>query len=216
MPAGLICRTEGGASKKPPRRVEVLEKKRLFEGFLSLDQAVVRYERFDGTMSEPVTRLSVERGDAVGVLLFDPGRDQVALVEQFRYPVYAAGDPGWLLEIVAGTVPRGEDPQAVARAEVREEAGYEAGELQPLGTCYLSPGGSSERVHLFVAHVSIDERASAGGGVAGEGEDTRLCILGRAEALRLLREGGIVDAKTMVALQALFCMGESIGKDAAA
>ena len=187
------------------QRVEVLEKKRVYNGFFSLDRAVVRYERFDGTMSEPVERLSLERGDAVGVLLHDPERDQVVLVEQFRYPVHAAGERGWLLEIVAGMLRPGQDPLAVARVEAREEAGYEVGDLRHLVTCFLSPGGSSERVHIYVAHISIGQQVGPGGGVRTEGEDTRLHVLEREEAMRLLRTRGIRDAKTIIALQALLC-----------
>lgn len=187
-----------------PRRVEVLEKTRVYEGFMSLDRAVVRYERYDGTMSPPVSRLTLERGDAVGVLLYDPVRDQVVLVEQFRYPAYAAGEPGWLIEIVAGTVQAGLDPLEVARAEVREEAGYEVEELEPLASCFLSPGGSSERVHIYLGRIAVDERRWPGGGLAGEGEETRLCLLGRQEALQRVREGAIADAKTIIALLTAF------------
>ncbi|MCL6430475.1 MAG: NUDIX domain-containing protein [Anaerolineae bacterium] len=192
-------------SRRVPRRVEVLEKRRVYEGFMSLDRAVVRYERFDGTMSEPVERLILERGDAVGILLYDPRRDQVALVEQFRYPAYVAGEPAWLLEIVAGTVRAGEDPEVVARSEVREEAGYEIEHLTHLVTCFLTPGGSSERVHIYAATLSLDQRAAPGGGVASEGEDVRLRLLGREKALELVRRGTIRDAKTIVALLAYFC-----------
>lgn len=188
-----------------PRRVEVLEKARIYEGFMSLDRAVVRYERFDGTMSAPVSRLSLERGDAVGVLLYDPERDVVVLVEQFRYPAYAAGQPAWLVEIVAGTVRPGQDPQAVARAEVREEAGYDVETLEHLVTCFLSPGGSSERVHIYQARISVHQRRWPGGGLAGEGEDTCLCIYGREEALARVRSGAIADAKTVIALLAMHC-----------
>jgi len=193
-----------------PRRVEVLEKTRVYEGKFSLDRAVVRYERFDGTMSPPLARLCLERGDAVGVLLCDPERDQVVLVEQFRYPAYAAGEAGWLLEIVAGTVERGRDPAEVARAEVREEAGYEVDELEHLATCFLSPGGSSERVHLYLATVDVDTRKWAGGGLADEGEDTRLWVCSREEALALVASGGIADAKTVIALLAAW--GGQAGK----
>ncbi|MDI7274532.1 MAG: NUDIX domain-containing protein [Anaerolineae bacterium] len=198
-------------SRPEPRRVEVLEKRRVYDGFMALDRAVVRYERYDGTMSEPVERLSLERGDAVGVLLYDPERDQVALVEQFRYAAYAAGEPAWLLEIVAGTVRGGEDPLAVARSEVREEAGYEVGELEHLASCFLTPGGSSERVHVYAATLSLEQPIAPGGGIAGEGEDVRLRILGREEAMQLLRRGAIRDAKTIIALQAYFCCARERG-----
>lgn len=183
--------------------MEVLERARVYEGFLSVERAVVRYERFDGTMSEPVVRLRLERPSAVGVLLYDPQRDLVALVEQFRYPVYAAGDRGWLLEIVAGVVPDGEAPQAVARAEAWEEAGLQVERLDHLATCYLSPGGSSERVHIYAAAVSLGGLVARTGGLAAEGEDTRVRVLSRSQALRLVKSGGIADAKTIIALQAL-------------
>ncbi len=192
-------------NKHEPRRVEVLKKERVYSGFFSLDRAIVRFERFDGTMSEPIERLSFERGDAVGVLLYDAAQEQVVLVEQFRYAVHAAGEPGWLVEIVAGMLQAGEDPEAVARAEALEEAGYEVDALEHLTTCFLSPGGSSERIHLYAARVSASKRISAGGGLAGEGEDTRLRILPRDEALRWVREGRIRDAKTIIALLAFFC-----------
>lgn len=187
-------------SEREPRRVEVLEKKRVYSGFFALDRAVVSYERYDGTMSEPVERLSFERGDAVGVLLYDPKRDQAVLVEQFRYAVHAAGEPGWLAEIVAGMLGPGEEPEAVARAEAQEEAGYELDELEHLTTCYLSPGGSSERIHIYAARVSLAELPPETGGLASEGEDTRLCILSRTEALERVRDGRIRDAKTIIAL----------------
>ncbi len=198
-------------SEPKPRRVEVLQKQRVYTDFMSLDQAVVRYERFDGTLSEPVTRLVLDRGDAVGILLYDPEADQLALVEQFRYPVYAAGEPGWLVEIVAGTVPRGADPRAVASSEVREEAGYDVDPdaLEPLGSCFLSPGGSSERVYLFLARVSLAQRQGELGGLRSEGEDTRLCLYPCVEARRLLQEGAFHDAKTLVALQAFFLRRKS-------
>ncbi len=192
-------------SECQPRRVEVLEVRRVYSGFFSLDRALVRYERFDGSMSQPLERLCLERGDAVGVLLYDRREDKVVLVEQFRYAAYAARDCAWLVEIVAGMMPRGGDPLAVARAEAREEAGFEVQELRHLATCYLSPGGSSERIHIYEATIALGERAGAGGGLAGEGEDTRLCILSRTEALRGIESGAIRDAKTIIALQALAC-----------
>jgi nudix-type nucleoside diphosphatase (YffH/AdpP family) len=188
--------------ERHPRRVEVVERERVYSGFFALDRAVVRYERFDGTMSEPLERLSLERGDAVGILLHDPAADQVVLVEQFRYAVHAAGEPGWLVEIPAGMLHAGEDPEAVARAEVLEETGYEVRHLEHLVTCYLSPGGSSERIYIYAARISLGERPARGGGLASEGEDTRLCILTREEARQRVQDGRIRDAKTIIALQA--------------
>jgi len=177
-------------------------------------RATLQYRRFDGRLSDPVTRLNFERGDSVGVLLYDPQEDAVILVRQFRYPIYASLDPderegdgarrAWLLEIVAGVVEEGQAVKEVAHRELLEEAGYKAkGELQPIATIYPSPGGTSECIHLFLGEVDRRQRASKGGGIAAEGEDTQIVALPFREALDLVARGEICDAKTIIALQHL-------------
>ena len=88
-----------------------------FGSMFSVIKATLRYRRFDGHMSEEITRINIERGDSVGVLLYDPDEDVVVLTRQFRYPVYAGieseivedrgGKQAWLLEIVAGNIDPG-------------------------------------------------------------------------------------------------------------
>ena len=177
-------------------------------------RTTLQYRRFDGQMSDPVTRINFERGDSVGVLLYDPQDDAVILVRQFRYPVYAGLAPNeregdgakqaWLLEIVAGVVDEGRTVKEVANKELLEEAGYEVrGELQPIGTIYPSPGGTSERIHLFLGEVDRHQRVGEGGGVAAEGEDTQIVVLPFREAVEMVARGEICDAKTIIALQHL-------------
>ena len=133
-------------------------------------RAKLQYRRFDGAMSAPITRISFERGDSVGVLLYDPSEDAVVLVRQFRYPVYAGLSPAaregdgarqaWLLEIVAGVQDAGRTIVDVANKELLEEAGYRVtGPLEPTMTIYPSPGGSSERIYLFLGKVDHDAAA---------------------------------------------------------
>ena len=177
-------------------------------------RAKLQYRRFDGRMSEPVTRINFERGDSVGVLLYDPEDDAVVLVRQFRYPVYAGLDPelragdgarqAWLLEIVAGVQDVGRSVKEVAHKELLEEAGYQVkGEMQPLTSIYPSPGGTSERIHVFWGEVDHRRRVAEGGGVAAEGEDTQIVVLPFAEAMAMVARGEISDAKTIIALQYL-------------
>lgn len=174
----------------------------------------LQYRRFDGRMSDPVTRINFERGDSVGVLLYDPQDDAVVLVRQFRYPVYASLDPderggdgarqAWLLEIVAGVVDEGRTVKEVANKELLEEAGYEVrGDLQPIATIYPSPGGTSERMHLFLGEVDHRQRIGKGGGVVAEGEDTQVVVLPFGKAMNMVADGEIRDAKTIIALQHL-------------
>ena len=177
-------------------------------------RATLQYRRFDGRMSDPVTRINFERGDSVGVLLYNPHDDAVILVRQFRYPVYAGLAPNeregdgakqaWLLEIVAGVVDEGRTVKEVANKELLEEAGYEVkGDLQPITTIYPSPGGTSERVHLFLGEVDHRRRTGKGGGVVAEGEDTQVVVLPFREAMDMIARGEICDAKTIIALQHL-------------
>jgi len=175
-------------------------------------RATLQYRRFDGRMSAPVTRINFERGDSVGVLLYDPQDDAVILVRQFRYPVYASLDPderavdgarqAWLLEVVAGVKDVDRTVKEAAHKELLEEAGYKVkGELQPITIIYPSPNGTSERIYLFLGEVDHRQRAGKGGGV--EGEDIQVVVLPFHEAMDRVARGEIRDAKTIIALQHL-------------
>lgn len=172
----------------------------------------LQYRRFDGSLSDEVTRLNFARGMAVGVLLHNAERDTVVLVRQFRYPVYASldeparsSDPerAWMLEIVAGVPEDGKSAEDIARKELDEEAGISVdGELEQIATIYPSPGGSSEQVTIFLGHISGQQRGE-GGGVVSEGEDTQVVELPFTQALSMIGSGAITDAKTVIALQHL-------------
>jgi len=183
------------------KKVEVIESDLVYDGFFKIEKALVRYERYDGSMSEPITRYCFERGDSVGVLLYNPDADSVILVEQFRYPAYVRGGPGWILEIVAGVKDK-EDSIKVAKSEAIEEAGYEVERLEKLTSFYLSPGGSSERMDLYLGYVS--KPSHKGGGVREEGEDIKVIELPLEKALWMIDRGDICDAKTILALLWLY------------
>lgn len=183
-------------------RVEIDSRQRHYDGFFQLDEVILRHERLDGTMSQPMSRLNLERGDGAAVVLHDPQRHVLSLVRQFRYPTWDKG-PGWTLELVAGMIEAGRDPEEVARAEAREEAGYELAELESLGVFYLTPGGSSERIFLFYAPVTPHMRIASGGGLAHEGEDIEIIEMSESDAWRALDDNHIIDAKTLVGLLSL-------------
>jgi ADP-ribose pyrophosphatase len=185
-----------------------------FGDLFRIKRARLQYRRFDGRMSDPMTRICFERGDSVGVLLHDPGEDTVILVRQFRYPVYVALDAearthdgapqAWILELVAGVIEEEHTVSQVANKELLEEAGYRVkGELKPISTIYPSPGGTSERIHLLLGEVDGGVRVGKGGGVAAEGEDIQIVVLPFAEAMERVGRGEIQDAKTIIALQHL-------------
>ncbi len=181
----------------------IKKKKNLYRGFFRLDAFTVEHDRFDGGRMT-VVREHLERGDAVAVLLYDRSRDSVLLIEQFRIGPAVRGEDPWLMEIVAGMVDPGEDAETCARRECIEEAGYEPKELAPIACYYSTPGGSSERIHLFMAEVDADESCGSGGGMAAEHEDIRCRWVDRRQALQWVHEGRIKSAPPMLALLLAF------------
>jgi ADP-ribose pyrophosphatase len=184
-----------------PRRVHILSQRVVFQqAFFRIQEARLTHELDDGRMSAELVRLNFERGDSVAALVHDVAAGTLLFTEQFRYPAYTKGS-GWLLEVPAGTVEAGEAPEATLRREIEEEIGYTLHSVQHISTFFLSPGGTSERIHLYYAGVTAQDKTGPGGGVATEGEAIRLVALPLAEALAAIADGRIQDAKTIIGVQ---------------
>ncbi len=176
---------------------EIVAREAGYDGFFRLDRLSVRFRRYDGGWSE-ITREVLERGHAAGVLLYDPARDKVVLVEQFRAPAVDAPGGPWLIETVAGIIEAGETPEDVARRETAEETSLAVGALERIGAFMLSPGGASEFITLFCGRV--DSRDA--GGVHGiDDEDIRTVVMATDDALAAVADGRIVAANAVIALQ---------------
>jgi len=151
-------------------------------------------------MSDEMQREVMRRAPTVGVLPYDPVRDEVVLIEQFRIGNYAAGVDPWEVEIVAGIMEPGETPDDVARRETLEEAGVTAGELIPAGAVLLSPGACTEVMTMFCARVD----ASNAGGIHGldhEHEDIRVFTRAAEAAIADLGTTAYVNAPVLMLLQ---------------
>jgi ADP-ribose pyrophosphatase len=186
-----------------PDKVEITEKRDVFQqAIFRIEQARLRYEQYDGTMSDEVTRLSLERGDSVAAVIHHEDTDEIVLTEQFRYPTHRKG-PGWLVELPAGTVEDSERPEDTLRRELAEETGYAVDEddMHFISTFYASPGGTSERIHLYYVRVHNANKTRMGGGAAEEDEDIRPLRVSVADVARRLAEGDFADAKTIIGLQ---------------
>jgi ADP-ribose pyrophosphatase len=179
-------------------KVEVISRRRVFDDFFKIDEAKLRFERYDGRMSEVVRRLNFERGDSAAALLFDARSRTVYLIEQFMYPTLVKAG-GWLQTVVAGMIDKGETPEEAIRREILEEAGFAVERVEPIADFFVSPGGSSERIFLFCALVSDGARVGEGGGVAIEHEDIRLMPVTLDDFITRLAAHGFADAKTIVA-----------------
>jgi ADP-ribose pyrophosphatase len=182
-------------------RIEVLERTTAYEGHFRIVRYRLRHRLFSGGTSAELRREVFERGHAAAVLPYDPVRDQVVLVEQFRIGAHGACDPEpWLIEPVAGIIEPGERPEDVALREAGEEAGLVVTELIPACEYYVSPGGTSETCKVFIGRADV---AGAGGihGLADEGEDIRVHVVSIDEALAWLAAGRLRVASTLVAVQ---------------
>ena len=192
--------------------VVVEQRERCFQGFYRLDRVHLRHRLFAGHMGPRISRELFVRPDAVCVLPYDPQTDSVVLIEQFRVGALDKSPEPWLLEIVAGLIDTNEQPEEVARREAREEADLELHGLLPVMTYYPSPGGSDERVYLYVARCCV---AGVGGvfGVEEEGEDIRVHVWPLADALKAVQDGRIDNAASIIALQWLALNKDQVRAD---
>ena len=180
--------------------IEIFEKTICFEGFFRLERYRLRHRLFNGEWSRPVERELFERGHAAAILPYDPVRDEVILIEQFRIGAMAAPGGAWLLEIVAGMIEVAETAEEVVRRESVEEADCVIADLIPLNDFLVSPGGTTERVALFCGRV---DSTHAGGvhGAKAEGENIKVHVVTFAAAMALLKSGRINSASAIISLQ---------------
>lgn len=192
--------------------IQIQQRERCFQGFYRLDRVHLKHRLFAGAMGPTISRELFVRPDAVCVLPYDPQTDTVVLVEQFRIGALDKSPEPWLLETVAGLIDTDEQPEEVARREAREEADLELHELLPVMTYYPSPGGSDERVYLYIGRCST---LGVGGvfGVEEEGEDIRVHVWSLDAALKALQNGRIDNAASIIALQWLALNKEKVRAD---
>ncbi len=180
--------------------VHIDKRETVFQGFFRMDKLWLTHPRFAGGHMPQFTRELFIRGDATCVLPYDPEREEVVLLEQFRAGVLGRSQSPWLLELVAGMNEEGESPEQVAHREGQEEAGLTFHELEKVCDYLVSPGGSTELIHLYCGHVSTE---SAGGihGIEDEHEDIRVHVVPLSEAIAMIGDGRINNAAAIIALQ---------------
>lgn len=180
--------------------IEIVDRKTAYKGFLTIDVYRLRHKKFDGTWTDVLPPREVcDRGPAVAVLLYDPDRDTLVMIEQFRVGSAAAAGPAWMTEIVAGMVGDGETPEEVARREAMEEAGCAIQEIEPICDYFVSPGAFTEQVHVYCGRV--DSRGlKATGGLEEEHEDIRIMVLPTDAVIGMLDDNRLRNSVTIIAV----------------
>ena len=136
---------------------QILDSEMLGEGYLTLRRYHLRHRLFAGGWSPVLMRERLEGLEAAFLLPYDPVRDEVVLVEQFRIGAMETEPNAWVLEAIGGALDSDEDPEAVVRRESVEEAGIEVLALESIGKFMISPGTSSEHIHLFCGQVDASQ-----------------------------------------------------------
>lgn len=179
--------------------IEVLKDETLSKNWYHLRNVTFNYTGSNGR-TKTLKREVYDRGNGATILLYDPKRDSVILVRQFRMPAHLNGHSGWLLETPAGLLD-GDNPTEAIRREVVEETGYVVKDVLPVFQSFMSPGAVTEIIHFFAAVIDVNERAEEGGGAAHEDEDIEVLEVPLAEAMTMIETGDICDGKTIMLLQ---------------
>ncbi len=186
------------------KQFTILNETTPYKGFFSLKKFELKHTLYQGGWSQPITRELFHRGNCVAVLLYDPKRDEVVLIEQFRMgAIQLSADQAWLIEIVAGAIEQGETAEDVAHRESLEEANCQIEKLIKINDFFTSPGGTSELLTLYCGKVDTSEV----GGVHGldhEDEDIAVSTMKFDDAYQLLLDGKILSAIPIIALQWLY------------
>ncbi len=182
--------------------VEIKEEKLVYKEFFQVKSLSLRHRCFSGEWSDWLTREQICRQDAAAVILFDPGEDKIIMIEQFRTGIMGKPDTSpWMLEIVAGLLEEGENPDNTVIREAQEEAGATILTLIKIGEFYNSPGGFAEKTHVY---CGIVDATGIGGihGVGTEHEDICVHVLSRISVFNALEKGDLLtSASTVIALQ---------------
>ncbi|ENR0236095.1 TPA: GDP-mannose pyrophosphatase NudK [Klebsiella aerogenes] len=180
--------------------IHVIKDKILSENYFLLRNMTYELTRRDGSVVRH-KREVYDRGNGATVLLYNPNKQSVVLVRQFRVATWVNGNPdGMLIETCAGLLDN-DAPEVCIRKEAIEETGYQVGEARKVFELYMSPGGVTELIHFFIAEYSEAQRANRGGGV--DDEDIEVLELPFVRALEMVSSGEIQDGKAVILLQYL-------------
>lgn len=176
------------------KNVEILSDRRY-----RLDEVEFDYRRGNGEW-QTQKREVFDRGHAATLLPYNLAKRTVVLARQFRLPAYLAGHDDLMIEAAAGMLDD-ETPEKRIRSEAEEEIGYRLHDVRKVFEAFMSPGSVTEKLHFFVAEYDAAMRVGNGGGLEEEGEDIEVLELSIEQALAMISDGRIVDAKTVMLLQ---------------
>lgn len=179
---------------------EIVSRTRAYAKFFALDDIKIRHDRFQGGPQIEIDRAVFYGVDAAILLPYDPVRDRVLLVEQFRVGPLARGDQAvWQLEPIAGLVDAGETPQEAALREAQEEAGLSLRAIEKVAEVYATPGNSAEFYYIYLGLADLPDKITGIGGLDSEGEDIRSHLLSFDALMTLVESFEAANAPLVLA-----------------
>jgi len=180
-------------------RIRVKDVRVLSDNYATVKNTTFEWRRADGRW-QTQQRETFDRGNAATILPYNLARRTVVLAKQFRYPAYVNGYDELMIEAAAGLLDD-ESPEVRIRLEAEEEIGYRLHDVKKVFEAFMSPGAVTEKLHFFIAEYEPEMKIGDGGGLAHEGEDIEVLELSIDEALAMIADGRIIDAKTIMLLQ---------------
>lgn len=182
--------------------VEIKKSDCMYSGVFQIHRLTLRFRQYSGEWSDWIEREQVCRHDAVAVLLYDPSCDKIILVEQLRIGALRQDntESPWMVEIVAGLCDHDESLSMTAKREAQEEADCEIQSLFPILSFYPTPGGFTEKTHIYCGTVDSNKVGKLCGN-PDEHEDISVKVIAAASVLNDLKSGKLVtSASSVIAL----------------
>lgn len=184
------------------QRVHILKDEILSDNWYVLKKVTYEYTRNNGTKQEQ-TREAYDRGNGAVILLYHTVKKTIILTRQFRLPTFLNGNhDGMLIEACAGLLDR-DNPEDCIRRETEEETGYKISQVEKVYEAYMSPGSVTEILYFFIAAYDDSMKVSDGGGVDHEQENIEVLEIPFAQAINMVQNEEIRDAKTIMLIQHL-------------
>ena len=141
-----------------------------------------------------------DRGNGAAILLYNKVKQTVILTRQFRLPTFLNGnESGMMIEVCAGLLDE-KNPEDCIKRETEEETGYRIQDVKKIFEAYMSPGAVTEILYFFTAEYQAEMKVSEGGGLASEHEYIEVMELNFNQAMEMVYNGEIKDAKTIMLL----------------
>lgn len=181
-------------------KINILKTELLADNHYKLKKITYEYLDSNGKWQTQSNEI-FDRGNGAAILLYNTRNKSVILTKQFRLPSFINGNSsGMLIEVCAGLLDD-ESPEDGIRRETEEETGYKIKDVQRVFKAYMSPGSVTEILYFFIAEYANDMKVSEGGGLAHEHENIEVIEMQINEAMKMIDNGEIIDAKTIMLLQ---------------